>query len=413
MYCIRGIDFKSRDEVYSHFNIERGNVERHMKSKNLSFEEVIILILNRRDNKKIGPFNLEGVDYPSLHSACKVYKIPYATVYRRIFEWGYSIEEAFLSPVKKASNSKNNRVKKSNRSIKERIIFKGINFPSLSILCKKLNIEEENLILYLSNGVSLETALSTLLLVDNRMLQDEILSLKESFYEIFGVYYVTFEDACYFHNVKSGSVKMKIRRGSSKEEAFRHFINKEPFELRGVVFKTFTEACKVTGVVYSRTRMRVIRGDSKEKAFELPRGEKYTIGKLEYKDFFEACNTLNVSSISVIENHREGLSREDSFYKAYFSRSSFYILDVDYGSFNNACISLKRNKDEVFLNIVNGWSRREAFDLIPKGFKEFDDLKVISGLGNGYYKCIHSGKIKYYSSDELFEMERKAKEGGF
>jgi hypothetical protein len=413
MYSIRGIDFKSRDEVYSHFKIERRNVERQMKSKNLSFEEVVSLILNRRDNKKIRPFNLEGVDYSSLHSACKVYEIPYATVYRRIFEWGYSVEEAFLTPVKRVSNSKNSRVKKSNRSIKERIIFKGINFPSLSILCKKLNIEEENLILYLSNGVSLETALSTLLLVDNRMLQDEILSLKESFYEIFGVYYVTFEDACYFHNVNSGSVRMKIRRGSSKEEAFHHFINKEPFELRGVVFKTFTEACKVTGVAYSRTRMRVIRGDSKEKAFELPKGEKYTIGKLEYKDFFEACNMLNVNSTSVIENHREGLSREDSFYKAYFSRSSFYISDVDYGSFNNACVSLKRNKDEVFLNIVNGWSRKEAFDLIPKGFEEFDDLKVVTGLGNGYYKCIHSGKIKYYSADELFEMERKAKEGGF
>ena len=90
---VEGKSFISIAEAARYYNLEYETVRLRLRNKGWSIEEAFELV-KRKDtrNKEI---TVEGRTFKSIKEAAEYYNLKYNTIRTRIFNYGWSIEEAF------------------------------------------------------------------------------------------------------------------------------------------------------------------------------------------------------------------------------------------------------------------------------------------------------------------------------
>lgn len=360
---INNISFNNLTDVCSYYGIPKSNIEKYIADEDISEEDAINKYI--KENKMVGKQGnsegliLKGVYYPSFHSACKAYNVPYSSSYTRRYVYGWSLEEVFLGAID---------VKKLER--KSYIIF-GEEYPSLNAVCKKFNVKSDTVNKYVKKyGITVAEFIENI---------GEYISSKRNSYVVEGVSYITLQDVCNAYSKDYNKVYRRVHKGWSIEEAIdlvKREVKNKPKEyiVRGRVFKSKSEMCSHYNISTDGFNGRIKKGWTVEEA----------LGLVDKKDYLIVDGKKFESKVAI---------------------SAYY----------------KINRGTLIRRTSKGYSLEEAIGLFPRvdsgiivkdSYSICSSVRILSYVANNYYKCKEDGRIKYYSKDELFKIRRKAFEEG-
>jgi hypothetical protein len=239
-----------------------------------------------------GSVIVEGKEYSSLLKACKAYKKPPMTVWRRI-QKGMGVEEAILT---------DRILHKSGTPVE----FDGVKYHSISQACSELDLDYDKITSYMQRGMSFEEAVSHR---QNREVKVEIDGKK---------YYSIYE-ACKDYGISRQTVSLRIKRGMSVVGAITKPIdnaNKTGVSIKydGKEYKSITSFCRALGLQYQKFSNKVRKYGVLN--IDLALKEYYRgyliIGDKHFKNLSRACKYFDVDYSRVYRMVKNGTPAEDA-----------------------------------------------------------------------------------------------------
>lgn len=300
-----------------------------------------------------------GVEYPSISDACRHYNISIDTVSHRIRNSGWSVDQAFTTPVLRRVEKNVPITKIKNNKI---IAMKGVKYESVSEACKVFGISSSVVYQRLAKGWSLEDALT----LDRKVNSKSI--------TVNGITYKSKSEACRQLGMHEATVTSRLRQGSSVDEAFSKNLKKEKKSIvvHGVEYSSISEACRKLGLSRNKVRGRLKRGYSVDEAFSEGTVYGVTVNGVVYKSLQDACDSFGVSLGLVNARKAKGFSLE----------SALGILPPECNGVINQIIWNKHVKEIYISKVINDGE---------------------------YYRCFVGNNVRYYSKEELIIKWEKFK----
>ena len=196
--------FDSLAEACRYYNLDSNTIYARLQI-GWSIEEAFGLV--KREDKIRKPITIEGKTFISIAEACKYYKFDTDLVYKRMNNYGWSIEEAFELVDRDTYRHYLNKP----------LVIQGKQFKSLSKACDCYNIDY-SLVLYRIDRLkwSIEDAVSTPV---NNHKGEKIL--------INNIEFISLAEACRYYKVNYDKIRGRLRTGWTLEEAFELVPRKE------------------------------------------------------------------------------------------------------------------------------------------------------------------------------------------
>lgn len=197
-----------------------------------------------------------------------------------------------------------------------------------------------------------------------------------------GLTFISFSAAARHFKISEDIARQRIKRyGWTIEQALE--IAPAPlrtydgfkYELRGVRYRTFSEACKAHGLTDSAVRCRLAKGWTQEEAFGLlprkkePKAPAITIAGVKYPGLAAATEAAGIPLSTVKKRLRGGYSLaqalgNESPPKRMVPGKAVTVGEQSYMSIAHACHQLGKDEKLVAGRLRNGWSIDEAFDIV-------------------------------------------------
>ena len=190
---LKNITFKSKRKACEYFDVNYNSVMKRIE-RGWSIEEAFELVKRKQKNKI--PITVESKTFESIKEACRYYKLNSGTVSQRIRE-GWSVEEAFELIERKPKFGKT-------------IIVNGKTFTSIKEACEYYNIRYNTAIARYSYGWSVEEIFE---LTKRKSKGRKPITVDEKTFK-------SIKEACRYYKLSYNTIKTRLRRGWSAEEAF-------------------------------------------------------------------------------------------------------------------------------------------------------------------------------------------------
>lgn len=258
------------------------------------------------------------------------------------------------------------------------LVYDGVEYSSISEICRYYNISQSTVRKKLKDGVSLDNILEGC-----KRHTDVIYSCKGSVC-VFGKEFKDLSSACKFYGISFTTVKSRIDRGIPLEEALVSKGKRKDIIVNGVSYSSLREACSVLGVSYEKIKCRVRRGKTLDEAF-------------------------NIKAVNM-------------------SKKEVSLGGTNYSSLNEACREKGVSFYKIRSRLGRGWSVEEAFGIVPRCVQGVIDSRVWNSIvgescnlvdikgtlkGKKVYLCKEGDFIRYYTKEEMFKKwsEFKCQEG--
>ena len=311
------------------------------------------------------------------------------------------------------------------------VTLEGKTFKSIKEAAEYYNLNSNKVRNRLNSGWSIEEAFE--------LVERKTDPIKGKQIILDGKTFVSIVEAARYYNLNSKSIRSRLRKGWSLEEAFEIVERKnERFReitIEGKTFKSIKEACKHYNLNYSTIRNRLDNLHlSLEEAFNINQpdiniGLQYkeiTIEGKTFKSVKEACKYYDLEKEyhTIIYRLNSGWSVEDAFglyiEMNYKNGRSIVIDGNSFISIKEACDYYDLDYEKVRHRISNyGWSIEEAFELkqrdksnkpITVEGKTFKSIKEACEFYNlSDITTIYSRLNNGWSIEEAFELKLRSK----
>lgn len=275
----------------------------------------------------------------------------------------------------------------------EEVVVNGVAYSSFSEVCREYNIARNTVRGRLGKGMSLEEALTTKAVHKPKIVIN---------YD--GNRYNSLSEFCSEYGLDYKISYQRMSQGWSIEEILgtvhRDNSSYRKVEVEGKVFKSLHEAGEHYGVKGTLVSQRLYRGWSLEEALGIKSREKgLNVLGIHYNHVTDACEALGKSKTKVKWRLNNGWSVEEAFDlvdRIQIRGESIVVEGEEFRSIKDACRRYGLRLCIVCERLRNGWTIDEAFELVPRCFNGFINSRY-------WNNAIHSIKIDNILSKDTYK----------
>ena len=288
-----GTEYKTMSDVARAYNIDRKTLKNRFDATgDIDIALSIVLAKKEEEAELLRIFGVKTIT-----EVCHKYGISHKSVYRNLEKCG-NIIEALHTTI-------NNKL---NRESKSKLVFRDMEFKTFADCCRYFKVSDSNFT-YLARkqGRNKVDVLEELL----ERKETKELARKErekkgktARYKVTinGIQFNSITNACEYYGISATTIKQRVDRGMSLDEAFSCVGRVNPIEYNGVVYESKKDLAEAFGLSKDTLYLRL-------KTMSLDEALHYRPGIIEvadgdgkiteYESVIDACNKLGLKEASV------------------------------------------------------------------------------------------------------------------